>query len=300
MKKLMKKRYCRSPLLFLLFLCMPAYSISTLEVDQVGKKFAAERDRIQGLAVEAKKELLEGRVISDEIYELLFTSNMNERGIVYLGESIEIDRDDTLRDIINHLNNLMVEKDDPVATTLLSLMYIYNFNDCAQGVELLKKAVEKKLVSAFTELGRLYEFGLCGYQQSYETAIEWYGRSVKSGDPDAMFRMSILVFNGIDKSKVDWFDLLLNAAKKGLPKAQELLARVYSSKGREYYDRSFAWYLIAYVQGVDVLDKLYEFRSYDINLDSIEIINIVSEYGQYRYYMLEYVDFFDGSLSEKK
>ena len=97
------------------------------------------------------------------------------------------------------------------------------------------KCAELEYEPAFYYMGRLYEHGI-GVSQDKNEALNWYRKSAETEDPQAMFKLSMLI---PDQRKV-W---LKRSAELGLPEAQHNLAHEYKQEGDTL--RQMAWLIQA-------------------------------------------------------
>jgi hypothetical protein len=93
------------------------------------------------------------------------------------------------------------------------------------------------IVEAQVTMGRLYADGH-GVRKSvkesakwYRSAAAYYERKAGLGDVEAQYQFGLLYFEGIGVERKDALVWTLKAARRGHPKAQFLLAKLYSSLG---------------------------------------------------------------------
>ena len=91
----------------------------------------------------------------------------------------------------------------------------------------LRVAAEGGAASAQYQYGALFVFGREGVGQSYETALEWFGRAAEQDHTGAMLAMSTVLFSSDPTSAYRW---LLRAGELGAAEAQWRLSQVLSGR----------------------------------------------------------------------
>ena len=130
----------------------------------------------------------------------------------------------------------------------------------------MRYAAEQGIVAAQYDLGTLYTSGTGTDPNAFEAA-RWIGKAAVQGHLDAQIDYAVILFKDHDlpadeKTKLhrQGFELLLSAANKGSPVAQNRLARCYAQGVG--IEKSLAeaakWHLVAKAGGVEdeVLERL--------------------------------------------
>jgi TPR repeat protein len=105
--------------------------------------------------------------------------------------------------------------------------------------------------SAQYQYGALFVFGREGVGQSYESALEWFGRAAEQNHTAAMLAMSTVLFSSDPASAYRW---LLRAGELGAAEAQWRLSQVLSGRAplsgiATDRDAADAWLQQAIAQG---------------------------------------------------
>ncbi len=241
------------------------------------------------------KGLFGNEVISKDAYfRLLQSKKFETRPLIYYGDNTPLNRYSEFEEEISNLE-IKARKGSLRAVYLLAHLKIYHLNNCEDGLKLLNQAKSKGLSVAITTLASVYEFGTCGIEVSIEKAISLYEKSALTGEPESLYRLSILAATGRYEVDEGWLSLLRKSAEFGLPEAQLHLASTYKIPNTKWNDESLAWFLISYVNGQGTLDTIKSFEKFDEMLKSNRIKKILTAYGSYRFYIYGYIDRFGGA-----
>jgi TPR repeat protein len=125
---------------------------------------------------------------------------------------------------------------------------------------LMRYAAENGVVAAQYDLGTLYTTGTGTDPNAFEAA-KWIGKAAIAGNLDATVEYAVLLFkgHGVPPDQKRGAALFRTAAEKGVPVAQNRLARCYSHGAgvQKNLDEAAKWHLIAKANGVEdaELDK---------------------------------------------
>lgn len=119
----------------------------------------------------------------------------------------------------------------------------------------MRFAAENNIVVAQYDLGTLYATGT-GLPENRADALEaarWIGRAAAAGHADAEFEYAVMLYRGmgLEADRPKALSYLKSAAEKGLPMAQNRLARVLANglgTNRDTLEAAI-WHLVAKAQG---------------------------------------------------
>ena len=93
--------------------------------------------------------------------------------------------------------------------------------DPTEAMRLFEQAAERGNADAMNHLATIYEFGWCGRATNIDAMLNWLSKAVELEQPEAMYRLAILMRRDGDSS--EGRELLQKAAAKGFWPAQELM-----------------------------------------------------------------------------
>lgn len=118
----------------------------------------------------------------------------------------------------------------------------------------MQYAAEKGIVAAQYDLGTLYTTGTGTDHNAFEAA-KWIGKAANAGHTDAEVEYAVILFkgHGVPPDQKRGAQLFRNAAEKGVPVAQNRLARCYAFGAgvEKNFVEAIKWHTLAAVAGIE-------------------------------------------------
>ncbi len=150
------------------------------------------------------------------------------------------------------------ERGDPVAQFNLGHAYYLDAEttqDCAEALDLIRKAAEQNHASALAQLGYVYLLGN-GVAADPTESKSWFLKAAEQGRPHDQFQYATMCWNGdfgshdADEANVWW----LKAAEHGMPEAHHALGGFYADPWgtgpKRDLLKGYMWYTLAALQDV--------------------------------------------------
>ena len=110
------------------------------------------------------------------------------------------------------------------------------------------------------ELGERYMRGRGGVQKDHQKAFEWYSKSAKQGNTDAMRLIGYMYYwgNYVEKDYKKAFEIWKPLADNGDARAQWFIGRLYyeGKHVEKNYKTAYAWFYLSQLCGYDSTEKI--------------------------------------------